>query len=180
MQRGHLLGIPQLPRTDPPGRQDSRAHGERGITLPACRHDALLPFGVVRRVGHVGEDVSGTTGYLDAPHDLGHLASFVTISCGLISSVVEDGQVELAEAPATRPRPPVTSLIAVRHSSDEPNPTDVTRRQDMARISAVALIRKRLTTSQRIPPWDVQAASPSSSARAPSATPRGVDATDAA
>src|SRR6266536_6104355 len=53
IQLAHLLGIPQLPRTDPPGRHDSRAHGEWTITLPAYRHDALDPFGVVRRVGHV-------------------------------------------------------------------------------------------------------------------------------
>ena len=50
--------------------------------LPAHRHDASLPFGEVREVGRVGEDVAGTTGNVDAFDDLGHLAScFVTICC---------------------------------------------------------------------------------------------------
>jgi hypothetical protein len=37
----------------------------------------------MRQVGHIGEDVFGTTGYLDALHDRGHLASLVKISLGM-------------------------------------------------------------------------------------------------
>ena len=71
-------------------------HGQGASTLPMCRHHAVDPFRVVRPVGHVGEDLVGTTGNLDAVlYDRGHLASFVTIFC-LISLVIQDRQVELA------------------------------------------------------------------------------------
>src|SRR6266496_3415109 len=62
----HLLGPGQLPRTDPPGHQGSRAHRERCVPFPSGGYDATLPIGEVREVGHVREDVLGTTGYVDA------------------------------------------------------------------------------------------------------------------
>src|SRR5439155_18038417 len=71
--RHHLLAA-----TDSPGHDGLRTHGVRRIVLPSRGHDALLPLGKMRGVAHVREDVFRTTRDLDALHDRGHLASFVT------------------------------------------------------------------------------------------------------
>src|SRR5215203_4449290 len=42
---GHLGGHREFPVTDPPGHDDSGAHGHRGVSDRAYRYGALLPFG---------------------------------------------------------------------------------------------------------------------------------------
>src|SRR5215510_3776401 len=116
MQLGDLLGPCQLPRTDAPGHQGAGAHGGRAVTLLAHRHDLPLPFGETRKVGHIGEDVLGPAGDLDALHDRGHLASFVTISSSLLTLRIAAKAAAPAAAhdpvpPATNTRTTITLLI---------------------------------------------------------------------
>src|SRR6266511_2177757 len=79
IQLGELHRHRPLARTDPPGHDGPRAHGGSDVALPARGHRALLPLGETRRIGHVLEDVFGTTRDLDTLDDCGHLASFETI-----------------------------------------------------------------------------------------------------
>src|SRR6266508_1732717 len=73
--------------TDSAGDDNSRARDNRAFALPAHADNALLPIRQMPWIGHVGENVFGATGYLDALHDWGHLASFVTISVWIIPQV---------------------------------------------------------------------------------------------
>src|SRR5262249_612564 len=116
MQLGDLLGPCQLPRTDAPGHQGAGAHGERAVTLLAHRHDLPLPFGETRKVGHIGEDVLGPAGGLDALHDRSHLASFVHISSPLPARRIAANAAPPAAPhdplpPATNTRTTITLLI---------------------------------------------------------------------
>src|SRR6266542_411216 len=71
----HLGGHRPLAPTDSARHRRLRAHAHGLVALDGRPHDALLPLGETRQVGHVCEHVFRTPGNLHAVHDRCHGAS---------------------------------------------------------------------------------------------------------